>query len=645
MLSASRTLLLRAAPAPKSSLMVMQGAARRHASNAMQQHQHHYCGPTVSGWTTSQNAYHTLYLNNLKRWRKNFWRLYARRMIQLAAISAAAMSLRQKASKLEKMASKQDIEKPKQWQNWQQANWEETALESVGNSSIKRWWMATKRLMALGVLVSPLTVLVPLSYVSPKAQEMTWSYALWGIEQAGPTWIKLVQWATTRQDLFSPQFCQYFGKLRDNTVGHSWEETKRILQDEFIDDEDMAKLLERERNPFQTSSSVQKRSTMKSITATNDPQHRQPSSWEEFLKLDPEPIGSGCIAQVYQGRLLKPTPQYPVNTKVAVKVQHPGIWHKVCVDFYILGKCAKFLEALPYLNLRMLSLSDTVRQFRDIMVPQLDLTLEAKHLSRFNADFSSDASIGFPKPLDELTTSQVLVETFIEGTPILEYVNSSQPERKQLAQLGLKSTLKMIFLHDFVHGDLHPGNILISGEYPNLKMNMLDCGLVLEMGPSQHVNLVKVMGAFTRRDGRLAGQLMIDLKAQERHHDFLMAGAGNNTMLMGGSDENSVAYQQEQAQILQRAEDDVQAFIHGIERICIMDEGQNFIEHVGDYITDICTLACRHHVKLEAAFINAALAVEIMEGIAAALYPQLRVQQVALPLIVQAEFMHRLGLH
>jgi aarF domain-containing kinase len=72
---------------------------------------------------------------------------------------------------------------------------------------------------------------------------------------------------------------------------------------------------------------------------------------------------------------------------------------------------------------------------------------------------------------------------------------------------------------------------------------------------------------------------------------------------------------------------------------------QNFIENVGDYITDICFLACKNQVKLEAAFINAALAVEIMEGIAASLYPELRVQQVALPLVIKAEMMHRLGLH
>ena len=63
---------------------------------------------------------------------------------------------------------------------------------------------------------------------------------------------------------------------------------------------------------------------------------------------------------------------------------------------------------------------------------------------------------------------------------------------------------------------------------------------------------------------------------------------------------------------------------------------QNFLESVGDYITDICYLACKHKVKLEAAFINAALACEIMEGLASSLYPDMKVQSVALPMVLKA---------
>jgi aarF domain-containing kinase len=448
--------------------------------------------------TSNYSIFHYQNNNNISRyyelvlrWKRNFSRLYARRLLTLAAASAASQRV--------KAQMEAAIEKPTRWKDWQAADWEETAMESLGATKFSRFWMATQRLCNMALLTSPLLLLVPLSYVSPKAHEYSWQYALWGIEQAGPTWIKLVQWATTRQDLFSPEFCQYFGKLQDDTEGHSWEDTQRILQTELGE------------------------------------------AGLKALDLDSTPIGSGCIAQVYRGRLTQATQQYPKDTIVAIKVQHPDIWHKVCVDFYILHKAAKWLEAIPYINLEYLSLQDTVRQFRDIMLPQLDLTLEANHLNRFHQDFINDPQVKFPRPLHDLTTTQVLVETFCDGTPIMEYTKPETPveERQQLARLGLSLTLKMIFLNDFVHGDLHPGNILVSGTYPNLCMNLLDCGLVLEMGPEQHVNLVKVLGAFTRKDGTLAGNLMVDLKTES-----------------------------------QASGRDIELFVKGIEQICIMDEDQ-----------------------------------------------------------------------
>ena len=353
----------------------------------------------------------------MERWKKNFARLYARRVLEIAIASLAVYKTRQNAECLFNAQRKPTmIEKPTRWQNWEQQDWEERAMESLGTSKLQRFWMATSRMVQLAVLVSPLAVLYPMSYVSNSAQDYAWSYALWGIEQAGPTWIKLVQWATTRQDLFSAEFCQYFGKLRDDTEGHTWKETQKILRDELGN-----------------------------------------SVAQNVLQINPKPIGSGCIAQVYQGKLLESTGQYPKGTEVAIKVQHPGIWDKVCCDFYILHKVAKWLESIPQLNLQMLSLSDSVRQFRDIMVPQLDLTLEANHLRRFNQDFGQDDQVHFPHPISKLTTSQVLTETFVHGTPIMEYTKAKEKERKQVALLGLETVLKMIFLNDFVHGDLHPG--------------------------------------------------------------------------------------------------------------------------------------------------------------------------------------------
>ena len=335
----------------------------------------------------------------LVRWKKNFSRLYARRILELAAASVAAQVI---WSESEAAAI---VSKPMEWQDWERKDWDETALAYVGNTKLARFWMATKRVIDLAVLASPFMVLVPLSYVSDKAHTASWDYALWGIEKAGPTWIKLTQWASTRQDLFSPKFCHHFSKLQDDTVGHSWEETKVILKEQFGE------------------------------------------KGMEALDIKSTPIGSGCIAQVYQGRLKKPSIHYPKDTKVAIKVQHPGIWNKVCVDFYIFHKIAKFLEDLPQLNLRFLSLVDTVQQFRDVMIPQLDLSIEASHLKRFSQNFANDDQVAFPRPLDELTTRKVLVETFCEGTPIIEYVRGDMPkeEKELLARIGLRMTLQMIF--------------------------------------------------------------------------------------------------------------------------------------------------------------------------------------------------------
>lgn len=53
-------------------------------------------------------------------------------------------------------------------------------------------------------------------------------------------------------------------------------------------------------------------------------------------------------------------------------------------------------------------------------------------------------------------------------------------------------------------------------------------------------------------------------------------------------------------------------------------------------------MACTHKVKLESKFINASLAVEIMEGIATKLYPAMIVQDIALPLVLKAEITHGL---
>ena len=218
---------------------------------------------------------HCRFSSTLTRWRKNGSRLYARHILEIAAASATLLVNR---TRLQEAAAIQTA--PSQWIDWQRKDpFTDLLLTSLGgNNPFQRLWMATCRIASLALLASPFIVLAPLSLISQTAQDISWDYALWGIEQAGPTFIKLVQWATTRQDMFSQEFCSHFGTLRDETRGHSWEETLSILKEELGED------------------------------------------YHQLLELERTPIGSGCIAQVYRGRLLKPTSVYPKDTEIALKV-------------------------------------------------------------------------------------------------------------------------------------------------------------------------------------------------------------------------------------------------------------------------------------------------------------------------------------
>lgn len=79
-----------------------------------------------------------------------------------------------------------------------------------------------------------------------------------GVEHAGATFIKLCQWASTRRDLFSKEFCDVFSGLNYKVRPHAWSHTVDVLKQAYGE------------------------------------------NWRQMLHLSDrqKPIGSGCIAQV-----------------------------------------------------------------------------------------------------------------------------------------------------------------------------------------------------------------------------------------------------------------------------------------------------------------------------------------------------------
>lgn len=281
-----------------------------------------------------------------------------------------------------------------------------------------------ERVLTYLVLGVPLAGLVPANYLFgssiPAIENMTYGYLVWAIQRLGPCFIKMAQWASTRPDLFPPSLVARIERFQDDVeISYAPEVIERTMSLAFGE------------------------------------------NWKEKLVLDPVPLGTGSVAQVFSG-LLKSAEASTNGLKVAVKMIHPHVEQLVKTDMELLGIFANFMDTLP--SLEILSLGETCRQFAECMNQQLDLRLEASHMLRFAKKFANEKWALFPKPIEGFVTRNVMVETLMEGRPISQFMSmpgevgsAAHKLKMKLADLGTRLILKMVFFDNYIHGDLHPG--------------------------------------------------------------------------------------------------------------------------------------------------------------------------------------------
>ncbi|KAK4744116.1 hypothetical protein SAY87_010428 [Trapa incisa] len=248
---------------------------------------------------------------------------------------------------------------------------------------------------------------------------------------------------------------------------------------------------------------------------------------EIFDKFEEEPIASGSVAQVHRAVLRYQYLQQKVKPiDVAVKVRHPGVGDSIRRDFIIMKCVAKLSKFIP--NLSWLRLDESLQQFAVFMMSQVDLAREAAHLSRFIYNFRRWKDVSFPKPLYPLVHPAVLVETFEPGQSVLYYVDELQGYewiKSDLAHIGIHALLKMLLVDNFIHADMHPGNILVrvsnsmSSQNPPLRSRphviFLDVGMTAELSKRDRVNLLEFFKAIALRDGRTAAECTLKLSRKQ----------------------------------------------------------------------------------------------------------------------------------
>ncbi|KAJ8249807.1 hypothetical protein COCON_G00230230 [Conger conger] len=513
------------------------------------------------------------------------------------------------------------------------------------------------RAVVLLLKFGPLLLLYPLCLVSARLGSRWLDALLWVTETSGPTFIKLGQWASTRRDVFSAEFCRRFSRLHVRVQPHSWAHTKRCLTRAFGD---VWRTLFQfhSREPVGSGCVAQVYRASARVDSIEDPVfHRlvEDMEREDLLEAWEIPGLGGTLGSLWgrghaeddgeemsdggrggadpsvaghgeQGQTADTSHKQEHLVSVAIKVLHPGVRRQVQVDLLLMKAASWLLHCLP--GLKWLSLPEIVEEFEKLMSRQINLRYEAENIERFRENFRDVDFVTFPTPLRPFVTSNVLVETFEESEPISNFLSPDVPDevKRRIARMGVDTLLKMIFVDNFVHGDLHPGNILVQGGRGALppgrttltdlwdtvvvsvrpapapvRLVLLDAGIVARLSEGDLRNFRAVFTAVVLREGERVAELIL-------HH------------ARANECKDVARFKQEMAELVNKTLSDT------------LTLGK---VQVADLLSRVFGLLITHKVKLESNFASIVFAIMVLEGLGRSLDPNLDILQIAKPMLLK----------
>jgi predicted unusual protein kinase regulating ubiquinone biosynthesis (AarF/ABC1/UbiB family) len=184
-----------------------------------------------------------------------------------------------------------------------------------------------------------------------------------------------------------------------------------------------------------------------------------------FAELDDVPLAAASLAQVHAATMHD-------GTRVAVKVQVPGIEDVIAADIAALRAISSTVGDVPGTDLAMLT-----SELSRALASELDYAGEADALRCYAGD------VVVPRPIASHSTARVLTMTRIDGERLTTWIERMTADDTLVARDRLIGELvsevaAQILVRGQVHADPHPGNFLVTTDG---RLAMLDFGCMLEL--------------------------------------------------------------------------------------------------------------------------------------------------------------------
>lgn len=304
----------------------------------------------------------------------------------------------------------------------------------------------------------------------PKNKVKTWKFATkfvwkqrfsedkaelgrWTKEQLldlGPTFVKLGQIASTRGDLYPPEFIKELESLQDQVPPFDYNEVKDGL------------------------------------------------NLDIFKSFDEVPFKSASIGQVHRAVLKN-------GKNVVVKLKRPGIYETMASDTAEVKKILKFFQAIGVDtgNSSEFVLNDSI----EYLLGEADYVQEVENALEFRRSLRQLEYIKIPRVYKKLCTEEMIVMEDVQTEKITD-IRNRKVNKKKVCEAIVNSYVHQTMNSGFFHADPHPGNLGIS---KNGKLVFYDFGLVIRLSDELKQGFADMFSCVIARDTRGIVEILIRL--------------------------------------------------------------------------------------------------------------------------------------
>lgn len=386
------------------------------------------------------------------------------------------------------------------------------------------------------------------------------------LEDMGTLFLKLGQLLSTRQDLMPPTIIEQLVQLQDKV------------------------------KPFAPSIA---------ITQIEDSKHGLGQSIEQlFARFDIKPLAAASIAQVHTAALHD-------GREVVVKVVRPDIRDTIINDFELLRELASWASARIEAA-RALHIIDIVEDYRQVMLNELDLLLEADNTTKMRDNFLGSGLMYVPEVYD--AAKNVMVMERIQGVPIsqVDLFDKLGYDRAVLAKKGLTIFFTQVFRDNFFHADMHPGNVFVETPPINTLENSSNAAAALGHEP-RYIGLdCAIMGTLSKDDQLIVARML--LAVMNNNFTALVDIVSREGWIPPNTDKH--------------------ALVRDMRRTVgpMLQKSINEIDFAG-VLMQILDIARRHHMSIPPQLMLLLKTLVHVEGLGRELYPDLDIWSLAKPII------------